>query len=266
MIERRKISEGALETEQSLEPRVIAALTSDDMPSGDLEMLIGEIEAAVAAFDIAAREEHALALDILAAPDANAARERAVLAELHRDRLRNAIPQLQAKQAAALRVEYHEKWLSKYRRVEAKRDAAAEKFARYPELAGEIRELLQSAEEVDREVSEVNGSAPDGEHRRLAKVSDPRISNNLVLPCWEQSGRNIWPTRTSGQAAAEFAQSMAAHSYYAGADWWRLEEQKATERRAEAERMNRHYEQMTREQEERINKEERERFLARQRA
>jgi hypothetical protein len=260
MIERRKISEGALETEQSLEQRVIAALTSDNMPSGDIEMLLAEVDAAVVAFDTAAREERALALDILAAPDANAAQEQALLAELNRDRLRNAIPQLKAKQAVALRAEDHKKWLSKYRRVEAKRDAAAEKFARYPKLAAEIRELLQSAEEVDREVSEVNGSAPDGEHRRLATVSDPRISNNLVLPSWEQPGRNIWPTRTSGMAAAEFAQSIAAHSYHPGADWWRLEELKAAERRAEAERMNRHCEEMARAQEERMNKEERERF------
>jgi hypothetical protein len=180
--ERRKmLPECPTQTEQSLESRVAAALTSDNMPSGDLEMLIGEVETTAAAFDTAAREQRERAVDILATPDAHAARERALTAELNRDRLRNAIPQLQAKQAAALRAEYHEKWLSKYRRVEAKRDAAAEKFARYPELAAEIRELLQSAEEVDREVSEVNGSAPDGEHRRLAKVSDLRISGSTSI-------------------------------------------------------------------------------------
>jgi hypothetical protein len=82
---------------------------------------------------------------ILAAPDANAAQERALLAELNRDRLRNAIPQLQAKLAGALAAEYREKWISKYQRLEARRDAAAEKFARYPELAAEIANLLADA-------------------------------------------------------------------------------------------------------------------------
>ena len=58
---------------------------------------------------------------------------------------------------------------------------------------------------------------------------------------------------------------MAAHSYYPGADWWRLEEQRATERRAEMERMAAHYAEATKQQEERQNRELKERFFARQR-
>ncbi len=86
-----------------------------------------------------------------------------------------------------------------------------------------------------------------------------------MLPSWEP-GRNIWPTRTSGLVAAEFAQSMVAHSYYPGADWWKDTERKETERRAEAERMAVHSAEATKKQEERQNKELREQFLARQRA
>ena len=43
------------------------------------------------------------------------------------------------------------------------------------------------AEEVDREIGEVNGTAPDGEHHRLARVSMPHITNNLVLPAEQPS-------------------------------------------------------------------------------
>ena len=50
-----------------------------------------------------------------------------------------------------------------------------------------------------------------------------------------------------------------------GADWWRLEEQKATERHAEMERMAAHYAEATKQQEERQNRELKEQFLARQR-
>jgi hypothetical protein len=52
--ERRQILlECPTQTEQSLESRAAAALTSD-MPFGDLEILIGEVETASAAFDAAA--------------------------------------------------------------------------------------------------------------------------------------------------------------------------------------------------------------------
>jgi hypothetical protein len=52
--ERRQILlECPTQTEQSLKSRAAAALTSD-MPFGDLEILIGEVETASAAFDAAA--------------------------------------------------------------------------------------------------------------------------------------------------------------------------------------------------------------------
>jgi hypothetical protein len=51
--------------------------------------------------------------------------------------------------------------------VEARSDAAAETFARYPELVAEIVAILENAKSVDEKVHRVNAEAPAGEHRRL---------------------------------------------------------------------------------------------------
>ena len=84
-------------------------------------------------------------------------------------------------------------------------EQAAEKFCRYPAFVGELLELLNLAAEVDREVGEVNGSAPDNEHRRLRSVeltaralhgfsvSQPSLTRDLRLPNWEESSIMAWP-------------------------------------------------------------------------
>jgi hypothetical protein len=82
-----------------------------------------------------------------------------------------------------------------------KRDAAAKKFAKYPELVAELVDIFRDAEEADKDVSRINGSAPPGEHRRLRGVElttrslecfsrdNPPITDSAQFPEWENSGR-----------------------------------------------------------------------------
>ena len=127
------------------------------------------------------------------------------LAQLSCDRLRHALPLLQQQLAAAPGREYAERWNERFRRAEAMVEEAAEKFRRYPALVGELLELLNLAAQVDPEVGEVNGSAPDNEHRRLRgveltarglhsfSVSQPSLTRDLRLPRWEESSIMAWP-------------------------------------------------------------------------
>ncbi len=76
------------------------------------------------------------------------------------------------------------------------------------------------AEEVDKEVSRVNRSAPSGEQRRLLgpelnargldafSTTEPSISKSSMLPDWDHSGRNLWPPRRTVDPAL-----FAPHPY-----------------------------------------------------
>jgi hypothetical protein len=198
------------------------------------------------------------------------ARERIAAAELAGDRLRTQLPKPCEKLSAALAEEARERWLSDYRRVKEQLDEAAALFETYSEHAQAIVQMFALAEQVDREVSRVNGTAPDGVRHRLLPVEltarnmtaftqeNPSLVSIVVLPDWGNSGRKLWPFTSSGAFAAEFVQSMVP-SYHPGSRWAEPDEQ--ARRRAEQEKNNReigkNYQRMTEQQEERINAEER---------
>ena len=79
--------------------------------------------------------------------------------------------------------------------------------------------------------------------------NEPSLAETVVLP-------GLWPPRSNPSAAIEMLMASPAHYY--GDNWadngTRVEKERASER----ERMAAHYEQMTREQTERSNREERE--------
>lgn len=99
---------------------------------------------------------------------------RAEAAQINRDRLQSALPKLREKLSAALAEEA--KWFADYRRVRQKLDEAATLFKQYPEHAQAIADLFELAEAVDREVSRINGSAPEGVGHRLktGRTGSPR--------------------------------------------------------------------------------------------
>jgi hypothetical protein len=105
-------------------------------------------------------------------------------------------------------AEYAARWEPDFKRVEAQRDAlAAEMRDAYPAAVAQLADIFQRAAECDRECSRINGSAPDGERRRLRGVElaargvegllqpDVYLAETLRLPFfWRDSGPiYAWP-------------------------------------------------------------------------
>jgi hypothetical protein len=191
--ERRPLKSANGPQAPSLEQRIASALRDDgDATAADLGALIGEVEVAAAAAATTATEERERALDI--SIDPATAHEKALVAELRRDRLHAVLPRLQQRLASALAEESALRWDARYRRVAAMAEEAAEKFRAYPRLAAELVELMNLAAALDREASAVNISAAPGEHRRVPgvellarglasfSIAQPSIAQGLRLP------------------------------------------------------------------------------------
>ena len=100
----------------------------------------------------------------------------------------------------------------------------------------QLVDLFRRAELVDKEISRVNGSAPEGERRRLAEVelaarnlesfstADPSIAKAVRLPDWGHSVKTAWPPPRLFDSAL-FAPVPADRRY--SADWWQVKEEEA---------------------------------------
>jgi hypothetical protein len=127
--------------------------------------------------------------------------------------------------------------------------------------------LLIRAEEVDKEVSRINGSAPDGEHRRLLGVeltardlerfttANPSITQQLRLPAFDRGAELAWPPPKPSMAV-QVAASMIQRPH-PGANWASEREERAQAVREEHERVIAHYDAATRAREEREAAEDR---------
>jgi hypothetical protein len=225
-----------------LEERINSALDADTMPSGDLEVLLAEVEGAVADARAEAKQSHAQARDI-ACTDYTAAHARAVAAELTVDRLQGVVPDLQAKRRQATAQEYRERWLADFRHVEAKRDLAAGAFARYPEIVAELITIFQQAEAADKEVQRVNAAAPGSQRlqtvelhaRKLERFTraTPSLAKTVQLPDYQESEKLLWPPRVPRDMSL-FAPVIAPA---AGPDWYKYADARVAERQADAERV-----------------------------
>jgi hypothetical protein len=267
----------------ALEKRVVTVLTGNggNLPSAsELVELIRNTEAAMQAADATAANERAKSLDLVSCPDPRAAHEAVVESELIRDRLQASLPKLRNKLTEALAAEAKEKWGQDYRRVRQLRDDAAKNFQRIQALSEEIAGYLQEAERVDRdEVSRINSSAPDGEHRRLASVElharnltrfdrdNPSLASTIKLRDWNNSSRTLWPRRSGNTLAVEFASSMIApphHPCEYTSEWWKAAQAKAESAHVDSAQMADFYSEQTKSQEDRQNLEARQAFAASQ--
>jgi uncharacterized protein YukE len=154
----------------TLEQRIVGILANANAGSEALAELIEEVETTARAFVETAEAERTRSLDLVQCPDPREARERIAAAELSGDRLRTQLPKLREKLSAALRSEAHERWLSDFTRVRQQLSDAASLFADYRQHTEAIAQMFATAEQVDKEISRINGQAPDGEHRRLRSV------------------------------------------------------------------------------------------------
>jgi len=128
-----------------------------------------------------------------------------------------------------------------------------------------IVDLFSRAEAVDKEVSRINGSAPEGEHRRLRQTelvarglnnfsrADPPIAKAVQLPDWTNSETMVWPP-PQPSLAVQVAMSMT-FSQHPGDHWWQQREERAEAMLEEQERVAAFYEAQARQREERENAE-----------
>ena len=230
-----------LDTPKNLEQRITAALTSADITSGELAVLINETETAVS--DATKKVELQRALDISVSPDSAAAHRMITEDEFLRARLRLTLPELQQKFAAAREQEDMAQWEQEFLRVQTIRDKAAERFAKVPKLIDELIELFRENEAVEKECSRINGSAPAGEHRRLVAPelkargldafsrTNPPMAKGTTLPNYEQSEVMLWPPKRTFFPFAPAPQDIR-HT----ADWHRTSTE---QRRLNDERIDR---------------------------
>ncbi len=225
-------------SKQTLEQRITIALGNSNAGVEDLSELIAEVEAAAIEAAATAEREKEKALDLVAAPDAAKAHERVTTAVLNRGRLNVALPKLCQRLAEAAAAERRERWLADYKRVEVRRNAAAEKLARTDELLAQVAAIYREASDADEEIARLHGSAPNEVTDRLASVelyargtNNPSLIQNTRLFDW--SGEQLWPP-PQPSFAATYAASMIVPGgpRYTG-DWWRVKEEES-KRSAEA--------------------------------
>jgi hypothetical protein len=269
-----------------LEKRIVAARNNPNIGSAELMELIDAVERAAATATTTAEQTRAKAVDLIAAPDAKTAHEAVIVAELTRDRLRAALNPLRDQLTAALYAEQCARFEASYSRGEALVLQEAENFTRVHELTHELVTVFQAAVAVDKEVARINSEAAalSGELRRLRSVEltargleqfsrdAPSIMQGSTLPDWRDSARNLWPPPQISMGAAYVA-SMEFPSHTAGISGpigpgWETEEARERFRARhlqEQERQQAAYLKMSKEREDRINAEERERYSAAQR-
>jgi hypothetical protein len=237
----------------TLEQRIAAALSDDNIDSYHIADLLAETEQASIDADKAAITARELALDPIASPDAHKARAAIEDANFTSMRLRTVQPRLQTKYDKVSRAERHEKWASEYERVKAKRDAAAEKLRQlYPEIEAKLVELLLDIEATDREVQLVenaklpfltDGFPDDPRHRQLKSVEltargvdhfgsyDLKILKDLKLPSFSEPTKLAWPPYRPVDWS-----SVVPVRPHPGADWWQAKQAENARGRAEDEK------------------------------
>ncbi len=257
----------------SIEDRIRTALVNPNIGSEVLVEIIQEVEQAAATADQTIIAERAKLLDVTACRDPDQARERIAVLTTSRDRLLATNPRLKAMLTTALAAEAGDRWSADYRKVKAKLDEAVLLFRDYLGHAETIAAMFGLAVEVDREVSRINGSAPDNEHKRLQSVEltargmsaftreNPSLAANTVLPRWDNSARNLWPARPSTTLAAMASGMNVPHPGGAWADP-EVRAQRRTEVEKSQRELGEYHEQAARDEEDRKNREERERALA----
>ena len=261
----------------TLQQRIVAVLGNASASAAELAECIADTEQAIVEADEVITRERASAADLISTPSGEAAEQaisRAEAAKINRDRLNGILPKLKARLAASLESERHDRWLSEYCKAKAERDAVAAEFAdNYPRLVAELVGLFCRMQQCDQKSAEVDTQASNlnNEHRRLGKVelcarglanfsrSDPEIAKVLSLPDLDHSDQMAWPPKQPSMAAA-FAQSMVVP--HPGAAWSTPEERERRRVQAETEntQMAAWHESATASENERINRQEAERF------
>jgi hypothetical protein len=215
----------------TLEQR-IATVLSSDTTSDVVAILITEVETAIVAADNAAEAEREKALDPIASPDAAKAHEAMQMVEFSRDRLRTALPRLQARLEQLQAEEYLTQWRSDYEKLKVKRDGLAEELRTiYPEFETKITDLLTRIAANDAELSRLHQARQAGIALHLLSAElvardlerftarEPSIAQELKLPTFAPGQRLAWPLPQPTIAALYALSMVPPHDARYTADW-----------------------------------------------
>jgi hypothetical protein len=263
----------------TLDERINVALQADAaVTSADLGALIQETETEIAKADKEYAAEPSL--------DPGAAHQ-AMMATLVANRLRLLLlPKLLARyqevhereQAAAWRAEREAAWLTKHDTLKRERDALVAELRElrevYADVATKTANLFGRIAINNEALAELHRTRPSGMEQHLVSAEllargldsfsrdTPSLLTAVHLVDWD-SGRQIWPLPPPSMASA-FATTMVPASGRFSAEWWKDSEQGAARQRAEGQRHADYLARLTKEQDERQNREARESFMAQQ--
>lgn len=239
---------------ETIETQITAALTDDNIGSGDVVSLISQVEAAIdsASRTAAAARDDTLDLD----KDPEDAERTLRSSELKKERLTAALAKLQLRYSEIKDAEELAAWQTKYDAVEADRDAVAKEFhEKLPALFSAIVDLFTRMTLIDQQCSEVNATAPDSAHERLrsTELAARNIfgGNRTVLKTTQLPDLNdptttrlLWPPPQPNVAAAMAAAFAPAFDKRFSSKWWEaVSEDDARRRQIQAERVKQEEEQ-----------------------
>jgi hypothetical protein len=252
----------------TLEGRIAVSLQPDAaVTSADIAALIEEVEA------IIAKAERDWALDHSQAT---------MDAMLAANGLGPSLPQLQARyqevydeeQAAAWWAKREAEWQARHDALKPERDALAEEWREvYPNAARKIADLFVRTAANNEALAKLHRDRPRGMEQHLlsaelhARALDglsyntPSLLDSVRLFDWD-TGRQICPPERPSMAAAFAAIAMPDRRF--SADWAKENERRAPGQRAEQQRHADYLARMSKEQEERQNREARESFMEQQ--
>jgi hypothetical protein len=207
--------------------------------------------------------------------DPKAARQAIEDATFAANRLRALLSKLQARRREVRDEEERTAWLAARDALKPERDALATELREvYSNAVNQIVDVLSRAAAFDQRLIELHIALPPGVKGLLSPElhargldrfnrDTPSLLTSVQLIDWE-TGRQIWPPPRPSMGAA-FAATMMPHDRRFTADWAKDREQRVAAVQKEQQRIADFYVRMTKEQEERENREARERFAASQR-
>ena len=197
---------------KTLERKIAGIMASNDASSDAIGTLMGEIEKAVSEPTMT-------------------------------DRLRQSLPELQQRFAAARKREEMVHWQQEYERLDALSDQGAEDFAEVQKHIAAICDIFLKTEAITEACSQFNINSPPGMHvvepelkaRGLTAFSriNPPLAKQTQLPDYDHSELNVWPQRKTAYVPA-FTPAPADARY--SADWGKLADER---RRVDEERIER---------------------------
>jgi hypothetical protein len=178
----------------TIEQRIAAALTANDIISADLAALIAEVEGAAQAADENATRAREEALDPAVVVDTAKVGAAVATATLSRDRLQAALPRLQERLKEVREQEDLAAWKADAEKLEVRRMAKMTEFADfYPPMYERIVDHLYSMRALDREIDALNRRRPDHKSVRPLEYSTPAFTLDLKIPDPYKKDQPLWP-------------------------------------------------------------------------